>query len=198
MISGMYMGELVRLVMIDLVEQKLLFDGRSSEKLKTRFAFGTQYVSWIESDSKNAYTQTQRALQQMDLCELATQEDLEIVRLVCGRVSTRAAFLVSAAVACILKKINRPHTTVGVDGSVYRYHPHFHELMEKKIAELLDGRCAFSLMLSEDGSGRGAALVAAVAVRQKLQRQHLMHRRRMVEEAAKLQQALNSKANVQP
>lgn len=184
MISGMYMGELVRLVLIDLVQEKVLFGGQSSEPLRARFAFQTQYVSWIESDSKNAYVQTQRALEQMGLCDVAVQEDLEIVKLVCSRVSTRAAFLVSAAVACILKKINRPHTTVGVDGSVYRYHPHFHELMEKKIAELLAGRNAFSLMLSEDGSGRGAALVAAVAVRQQLQREHLMHRRRMAKEAA--------------
>lgn len=42
------------------------------------------------------------------------------------------------AVATVLNKMKRPHTTVGVDGSVYRYHPHFRELMEKKIDELTD------------------------------------------------------------
>lgn len=41
-----------------------------------------------------------------------------------------------AAVATILNKIKRPYTTVGVDGSVYKCHPHFHDLMEKKIEEL--------------------------------------------------------------
>ena len=38
--------------------------------------------------------------------------------------------------------------------------------MDKKIAELTKPEYKFELMLSEDGSGRGAALVAAVAVRQ--------------------------------
>ncbi len=40
--------------------------------------------------------------------------------MICARISTRAAYLVSAAVATILNKMKRPHTTVGVDGSVYR------------------------------------------------------------------------------
>jgi hypothetical protein len=83
---------------------------------------------------------------------------------------TRAAHLISAAVATILNKMQRPHTTVGVDGSVYKYHPHFHVLMEKKIAELTKPEYKFDLMLSEDGSGRGAALVAAVATKQEIRR----------------------------
>lgn len=70
-----------------------------------------------------------------------------------------------AGVATILNKIKRDETTVGVDGSVFRYHPYFHKLMDTKIAELTDPAYKFNLMLSEDGSGRGAALVAAVAVR---------------------------------
>ena len=157
MISGMYMGELVRCVLIDLVKSELLFNGQTSKKLGTTFLFQTAYVSWIESDTKNSYNQTNRVLSELDLIDFATNEDREIIKLVCGRVSTRAAYLISAAIACILKKMKRPYTTVGVDGSVYRYHPHFHDLMEKKIAELLCGTdYKFSLMLSEDGSGRGA------------------------------------------
>ena len=38
--------------------------------------------------------------------------------------------------------------------------------MEKKITELLNPGLTFNLMLSEDGSGKGAALVAAVATKQ--------------------------------
>nr|XP_027202405.1 hexokinase-like [Dermatophagoides pteronyssinus] len=38
--------------------------------------------------------------------------------------------------------------------------------MNEKILELVNPGVEFELMLSEDGSGRGAALVAAVAVRQ--------------------------------
>lgn len=54
---------------------------------------------------------------------------------------------------------------VGVDGSVYRFHPRFHDLMMEKIRTLVHDHISFDIMLSEDGSGRGAALVAAVASR---------------------------------
>lgn len=55
---------------------------------------------------------------------------------------------------------------VGVDGSVYRFHPRFHNLMYAKLRQLVKPHIQFDLMLSEDGSGRGAALVAAVASRE--------------------------------
>jgi len=49
MISGMYMGELVRLVLVELVQKGLLFRGMGSDDLFTRGKFPTKYVSEIES-----------------------------------------------------------------------------------------------------------------------------------------------------
>ncbi|GFS79584.1 hexokinase-2 [Nephila pilipes] len=164
MISGMYMGEVARQVLVKLTRDGLLFGGKFSTQLLTPYAFKTKYISMIESDAKNSFDETRNVMNQLGI-EHATDFDLNNVKLVCARVSTRAAFLVSAAVATILNKIKRPHTTVGVDGSVYKCHPHFHDLMEKKIEELTIPDYKFDLMLSEDGSGRGAALVAAVSER---------------------------------
>ncbi|XP_054722126.1 hexokinase-2-like [Uloborus diversus] len=164
MISGMYMGEVARRIFVKLANDGVLFKGKLSEKFNTAYGFKTKYISNIESDPRQKNTETRTVLEKMGISD-ASDEDCEIMKLVCARVSTRAAHLVSAAVATILNKIKRNHTTVGVDGSVYRYHPHFRDLMEKKIEELTDPNYKFELMLSEDGSGRGAALVAAVAVR---------------------------------
>ena len=47
----------------------------------------------------------------------------------------------------------------------YRYHPHFKNVMQSRISQLMGIDYKFDLMLSEDGSGRGAALVAAVLKR---------------------------------
>lgn len=44
----MYMGEIVRLAIVDLANQNKLFEGRLSEQMKTSGAFGTSYVSDIE------------------------------------------------------------------------------------------------------------------------------------------------------
>lgn len=42
------MGELVRLVLLKLVNEELLFNGEASALLKTRGSFETRYVSQIE------------------------------------------------------------------------------------------------------------------------------------------------------
>jgi hexokinase len=74
--------------------------------------------------------------------------------------------------------MKKEFVTVGVDGSVYRFHPTFKDLLDSKIDELVDGKYEvrrnfinkivyfqFILVLSEDGSGKGAAVAAAVATR---------------------------------
>jgi hexokinase len=44
----MYMGEIVRLVVVDFTNQKKLFNGQLSEQMKTKNAFCTSYISDIE------------------------------------------------------------------------------------------------------------------------------------------------------
>ena len=48
-----------------------------------------------------------------------------------------------------------------------RYHPHFKNVMQSRISQLMGIDYKFDLMLSEDGSGRGAALVAATLKNEK-------------------------------
>lgn len=48
MISGMYLGEVVRLVLVKLTEEKLLFKGGASEALLTPGRFETKFISEIE------------------------------------------------------------------------------------------------------------------------------------------------------
>lgn len=48
MISGMYLGEIVRLVLVKLTEAKLLFNGQTSKALLTPGQFETRFISDIE------------------------------------------------------------------------------------------------------------------------------------------------------
>lgn len=162
MISGMYMGELVRLVVVRLAEEKLLFNGKVSEKLNTKYHFYTKYVSEIEADDENVFTMAREVLNELDIHD-ATDEDCRIVRYCCELISRRAAQLVSSALAVLMLRIGDPNITIGVDGSVYRFHPKFHDLMTETIKKIVPSNYNFKFVLSEDGSGRGAALVAAVA-----------------------------------
>ncbi|KAG8190789.1 hypothetical protein JTE90_005825 [Oedothorax gibbosus] len=163
MISGMYLGEIVRIIASKLSCNNIIFKGILSQQFETPFTFKTKYISKIESDSPGSILKTKAVLEKMGVLNPAI-EDCQTMQKVCKIVSTRSAHLVAAAVSTLLNKMQRKdRTVVGVDGSVYRYHPHFKSMMEEKISEMTEH--PFELMLSEDGSGRGAALVAAVAAR---------------------------------
>ncbi|KAF1769587.1 hypothetical protein GCK72_001404 [Caenorhabditis remanei] len=169
MISGMYMGECARVVLEDLAKQGLLFGGHS-DAISIPHCFPTKFVSEIDSDlledDDRTFQKTYQILEDIGV-EMITANDCANVAYVCSLISTRAAHLTAAGIAMLLNRINKKHVTVGVDGSVYRFHPTYPTLLDAKIAELIVGDIEYKLMLSEDGSGRGAALVAAVATRLK-------------------------------
>ena len=109
------MGELVRCLLARLTKDGLLFDGKGTDKLFLPHIIDTSFVSEVEGDPIGQYGKTRKALERMDILD-ATDEDCEHVRMVCSRISTRAAYLVSAAIATIINRMKRPQVTVGVDG----------------------------------------------------------------------------------
>uniref|UniRef100_G3PUF3 Hexokinase-2 n=1 Tax=Gasterosteus aculeatus aculeatus TaxID=481459 RepID=G3PUF3_GASAC len=167
MCSGMYLGEIVRNILIDMTKRGFLFRGQISETLKTRGIFETKFLSQIESD-RLALLQVRSILQHLGLD--STCDDSIIVKEVCGAVSRRAAQLCGAGMAAVVDKIreNRGldhlNITVGVDGTLYKLHPHFSKIMHQTVIDLAP-QCNVNFLLSEDGSGKGAALITAVGCR---------------------------------
>ncbi|XP_037663031.1 hexokinase-2 isoform X1 [Choloepus didactylus] len=167
MISGMYLGEIVRNILIDFTKRGLLFRGRISERLKTRGIFQTKFLSQIESDCL-ALLQVRAILQHLGL--ESTCDDSIIVKEVCTVVARRAAQLCGAGMAAVVDKIRENRrldtlkVTVGVDGTLYKLHPHFAKVMHETVKDLAP-KCNVSFLESEDGSGKGAALITAVACR---------------------------------
>lgn len=168
MISGMYLGEIVRNVLLDFTTRGLLFRGKLSERLKTRGIFETKFLSQIESD-RLALRQVRSILQHLGLVS-STCEDSILVKEVCSVVARRAAQLCGAGLAAVVEKIRQNRNleqltvTVGVDGTLYKLHPHFSTIMRETLKDLAP-QCDVSLVQSEDGSGKGAALITAVACR---------------------------------
>uniref|UniRef100_A0A8C7G6G0 hexokinase n=1 Tax=Oncorhynchus kisutch TaxID=8019 RepID=A0A8C7G6G0_ONCKI len=171
MCSGMYLGEIVRNILIDLTKRGFLFRGKISETLKTRGIFETKFLSQIESD-RLALLQVRAILQQLGLD--STCDDSIIVKEVCSTVSLRAAQICGAGMAGVVDKIRENRgldhldVTVGVDGTLYKLHPHFSRIFHQTVKELAP-KCNVNFLLSEDGSGKGAALITAVGCRQRAQ-----------------------------
>ncbi|CAF0757562.1 unnamed protein product [Brachionus calyciflorus] len=168
MVSGMYLGELVRLMILELIDRELIFVEEMKKNayrhaLFTKGSFYTKYLNEIESDSNTKFTRTKRILKELAGIENLSNEDCAVVKCICMAVTKRAGKLVAAGLAVILKRMNRAECTIAVDGSLFRYHPRLQAVLEKTLTNLVSSLNKFKIALSTDGSGRGAAVVAAVA-----------------------------------
>ncbi|TKS70013.1 putative hexokinase HKDC1 [Collichthys lucidus] len=177
MISGMYLGELVRLVVLKMAKLGLLFDGRVSDALRTKGKITTAHVAAME-EYKNGLKNTKDILTELDLNP--TSDDCIAVQHVSTIVSFRSSNLAAAGLAAILSRIKQNRNlrslriTVGVDGTVYKTHPQYPKRLHKVVRRLLP-ECHVRFVLSDSGSSKGAALVSAVA-------QRLASQRRQVDE----------------
>jgi hexokinase len=175
MISGMYLGEIVRLVLLELIDRRCLFDGHSSDKFNEIYTFHTAYMSEIEADQTPDLEKTRRVLEDnMSMpSALVTFTDCYIVKEVCKLVGLRAARLGAAALAATL--LRRPEMlgnkiTIGADGSLFEHYPGFHDRVMDALEEILGGevvRDKIELTLARDGSGIGAAIGAMLASKAK-------------------------------
>lgn len=176
MVSGMYLGELTRLIMIKAAEEKLLFAGRINTKLRSGVdprtgekLMDSRFLSQCEQDLKGHYGSTRRALLETFDIDYSTDDDCRRVQFICQRVSTRAAQLVAAGLCAILQRLGRHRTVIAVDGSLYKKHPNFSRRLDRQMYHLNknDGYefLKFRFVKSDDGSGKGAAAVAAIACR---------------------------------
>uniref|UniRef100_A0A8C6TMQ9 Hexokinase-2 n=1 Tax=Neogobius melanostomus TaxID=47308 RepID=A0A8C6TMQ9_9GOBI len=167
MISGMYMGELVRLILVKMTKQGLLFQGRTC----SLFVLNT-YYSLMSLSEDEGLAEAERILRGFGLDP--TVEDCIGTQRVCEIVCTRAAHLVAATLASILRQIRdnkaaeKLRTTIGVDGSVYKNHPQFSRRLHKMVRRLVPD-VDVRFLQSQDGSGKGAAMVTAVAYRLAIQ-----------------------------
>ncbi|NWQ84574.1 HXK3 protein, partial [Columbina picui] len=167
LISGMYLGEIVRHILLALVDKQLLFRGKPCPKLQTNDIFPTKFLSTIEIDGLGL-RKVQGILEDLEL--QASFEDSTLVREVCQTVSKRAAQLCAAGLAAVVEKMRQNQgldqlvVTVGVDGTLYKLHPCFSQHVQQTLKDLAP-KCIVTFKQSEDGSGKGAALVAAVACR---------------------------------
>lgn len=99
--------------------------------------------------------------------------ELELIRRTAELIGTRAARLSACGVAAICKKKNIETCHVGADGSVFNKYPHFKARGALALREILDWAPKAShaeedpieILAAEDGSGVGAALIAALTLK---------------------------------
>jgi len=159
MISGMYLGEIVRYRLIELVHSQKLFGGNVPESLSKEYSFETAWMSTLARDSSSV----DGVLTENLKIQRYSASDKEMLLKACREVASRAARLSAVAIISVLTFIDKiNNVTVAVDGSLYEHYPGFSDLIRDSIKQLYP-ESDITLTLTKDGSGIGAAVIAAVA-----------------------------------
>ncbi|XP_021843292.1 hexokinase-3 isoform X2 [Spinacia oleracea] len=182
MISGMYLGEIVRRVILRMSKESDVF-GPISSSLCKAFILRTPLMSTMHEDESPDLQEVARILDEVLGIHDVPLKVRKLVVNICDVVTRRAARLAAAGIVGILKKIGRDgsggvagsrakgpsssnrlkRTVVAVEGGLYSNYRMFREYLNDAVAEILGEELApyVILKVAEDGSGIGAALLAA-------------------------------------
>ncbi|KAJ2754107.1 hypothetical protein IWQ56_006542, partial [Coemansia nantahalensis] len=118
MISGMYLGEIARNIVLWLADQRLLLDGRSSTILNAMWALDTSYLSSAAVDDSPDLSAIRQVIEKTLNVPDSTLVDRRIFKIVAILVGERAARLSAVGLVATLTKraemLNRP-ITVAID-----------------------------------------------------------------------------------
>ncbi|KAL5565814.1 hypothetical protein UlMin_028978 [Ulmus minor] len=178
MISGMYLGDIVRRVILRISQESDIF-GPVSDRLFVPFILRTPLMAAMHEDDSPELTTVGRILRdELEIPDVPLKVRKLVVK-VCDVITRRAARLAAAGIAGILKKIGRDgsggitggrrsdskmkRTVVAIEGSLYTSYTMFREYLQEALAEILGEEVSQHVVLkvTEDGSGIGAALLAA-------------------------------------
>jgi len=161
-ISGMYLGEIVRLILIDMIRQGKIFSGFKDVPLRLdeKYIFPTNNMSEIELDQSQDLNIVKVKLEDYGI-KISTWEERQFVKSVVHLVAERAAALSATQLAACIIQMGKENqeVVVAVDGSVFEKYPGFQDMMDANLETLLQHK-KVRLVLAKDGSGVGAALAS--------------------------------------
>ncbi|MED6171337.1 hexokinase A [Stylosanthes scabra] len=172
LISGMYLGDIVRRALLKMAEEADFFGDTVPPKLKVPFILRTPDMSAMHHDTTPDLKVVGNKLKDiLEISNTSLKMRKTVVEL-CDIVATRGARLAAAGILGILKKTGRDtvkagekqqKTVIALDGGLYEHYTKFRACLESTLNELLEEEVAKSIVIehSNDGSGIGAALLAA-------------------------------------
>ncbi|KAI0104378.1 putative glucokinase [Daldinia grandis] len=188
-VSGMFLGEIVRLVIVDMLkrpEVSLFRDDNSSHNdwkstttigpesgVFKQWGLDSSIMSIAAADSTPDYSSLRQELEKQLQIYAASLEDALAFKNVAYAVGRRAARLSAVALGAIVlqsgelnKSTNEP-IDIGVDGSLVEHYPFFRDMIYEALAVIEgigpEGAKRIRIGIAKDGSGVGAALIALVA-----------------------------------
>ncbi|XP_020256298.1 hexokinase-1-like [Asparagus officinalis] len=166
LISGMYLGDIVRRVLLKLAEETALFGDSVPLKLRIPFALRTPDVASMHQDTSSNLRVVAEKLDKALGIHDTTRTMRKLVVEVCDAVTKRAARLAGAGIVGILKKLGRDGTdkkaVVVVEGGLYEHYRLFRTYLHSSIKEMLQGKFSDNVVIEHwpDVCGVGSALLS--------------------------------------
>lgn len=158
MVSGMYLGEIARLVIVDMIEKGLLLAVNKRTAFSKAYALTTEHLS-LTAQGHDFFTD-------FGLTDISAV-DKQIMREICRIVSTRSARVAGAAIASVVAWMDadlESDHTIAIDGALFEKYPGFQDNMAEMLFCIFGDRAKrIKLDLARDGSGIGSAIIAAMA-----------------------------------
>lgn len=172
MSAGLYLGEIMRLVLLELYERGLMFRGQDASSvrgLRLPYILDTGFLSGLENDSSNNLSDSKSSFKER-LGFNVEPEELYFCQRLAELIAVRGARLCTCGIAAICNKKNISSGHVAADGSVANKHPHFKMRWANALGEILGWPAdrredPITITSAEDGSGIGAAVIAAMTLR---------------------------------
>lgn len=165
MISGYYLGEVLRLILLDLALKGLILKGQDLENLKKPFILDTSFPAEVEEDPFE-HLPNVKVLVKKFLNLDVNLEERYLIRRLAELIGERSSRLSICGIAAICKKRGYKTAHCAADGSVFNKYPGFKERAAKGLRDLFewddDQEDPIVIVPAEDGSGAGAAIIAAL------------------------------------
>ncbi|KAI9823055.1 MAG: hypothetical protein M1832_002709 [Thelocarpon impressellum] len=168
LVGGRYLGELVRLILVEATHAMGLFAGGLPELLHRPYSLSARATAAIELDETPGLRHTAALFHTAYACATpATHSDLLFVRRVCQLVSRRAAAYLAVGIhaLCALSDDGSPTseaTSISCSGSVIEKYPGFRATCQRYLDALTEASRARPYVL--EPAGESAVVGAAVAV----------------------------------
>jgi len=164
LISGRYLGEILRLVICELIDEGVLFLGQNTYKLENPYCFDTAFLSLMESDPTDELLMIIGIFTHFFAVE-TTLAERQFFRALAKLIGRRAARLSACGIAAIVGRMGylEEGCSVGADGSLYNKYPGFADRVHEGLIDIF-GEKGRNIIThhAEDGSGVGSAIIAAM------------------------------------
>ncbi|KAK1293192.1 Hexokinase-1 [Acorus calamus] len=164
LVSGMYLGDIVRRVLLKLAKETALLGNIIPPKLMIPFSLRTPDVASMHQDTSQDLELVGEKMKEFGVPDSSLMSR-EIVVEVCDIIARRSARLAAAGIVGILKKLGRDGThqrsVVVVDGGLYEHYRLYRDYLHEAVKEMLHGKLSNNVIIKHDECGIGAALLPA-------------------------------------